>query len=129
MLHAKVYILGQTYLVESLQQHCLHKLYRDLTKIDLRSSGWTILNLIRFVYENTSANDELGAGAGAELRYLVSAYAFCMEEELLRFKFFRDFLDSAESAEFQRDITFQRFSKHETERKEAKVANPWFDED
>lgn len=109
--HAMLYVFGEMYLIRPLQKQCLHKLHRDLSDIDLDMEGnrRAAIDLIAYTYANTASTDGVGEGSGAELRYLVSAYAFCMERHLIGFDEYRSYLAAAESSEFQRDVSFHRY--------------------
>ena len=111
--HAKLYVFGQMYLIDALQEQCLHKLHRDLsvTEVYPRLSP-ALIDLIRFTYANTAGDGSTREGTGSELRYLVSAYVFCVECELIRSHEYRMLLADGESSEFQRDLTFHRYHKN-----------------
>ena len=68
--HARLYVLGDTYLVRLLCDLALHKLHHCLTEYELaRGRPGDIVNLIRYAYANTR-------GLGTEpLRTLVAQYA------------------------------------------------------
>jgi len=97
--HAKLYIFANMYMIESLKGLCLHKLLRDLEGFDVESdSAGEVAELLRYVYTNTSANDDGTEGTGSELRDLVITYAACKAELLVKDKAFLEMLEEGGEA-------------------------------
>ena len=88
--HAKLYCFAMQYMIDNLQDACLHILYRDMVafKVDSNSIAY-VVELIRHTYENTSAATEADEGqgrsedrSGAKLRDLVLQFALAGKEKL-----------------------------------------------
>jgi hypothetical protein len=74
--HAKLYVFATIYMIQSLKDLCLHKLSRDLEAFDFGDDfAGEFAELFRYVYMNTSGNDDEAIGTGSELRDLVVTYA------------------------------------------------------
>jgi hypothetical protein len=97
--HAKLYVFANMYLIESLKGLCLHKLLRDLEGFDVEAdSAGEVAELLRYVYTNTSTNDDGTEGTGSELRDLVITYAACKAELLVKNKAFLEMLEEGGEA-------------------------------
>jgi hypothetical protein len=97
--HAKLYVFANMYMIESLKGLCLHKLLRDLAEFDVEGdSAGEVAELLRYVYANTSANDDGTEGTGSELRDLVITYAACKAEFLVKDKAFLEMLEEGGEA-------------------------------
>jgi hypothetical protein len=97
--HAKLYVFANMYMIESLKGLCLHKLLRDLEGFDVEGdSAGEVAELVRYVYANTSANDDGTEGTGSELRDLVITYAACKAEFLVKDKAFLEMLEEGGEA-------------------------------
>jgi hypothetical protein len=97
--HAKLYVFANMYMIESLKGLCLHKLLRDLEGFDVEAdSAGEVAELLRYVYTNTSANDDGTEGTGSELRDLVITYAACKAELLVKDKAFLEMLEEGGEA-------------------------------
>jgi hypothetical protein len=107
VIHAKLYAFALEYLIELLQQQCLHKLHRDLIEMERRSMKMSagIFDLFRCAFQATSAPDKSGKGIGSELRHLVVSYAYWKFEELSKSEDFLDFI--AEVPDFARIMLLQ----------------------
>jgi hypothetical protein len=103
VIHTKLYQFATTYMLQPLQEHCLHKLHRDLSAISVRLNIEHIIELFRITYANTSAADKYSDGFGAEFRKLICAYANAKEKELIDKEAFRAFL-AEEGGELARDM-------------------------
>jgi hypothetical protein len=92
--HAKLYVFATIYMIQSLRDLCLHKLSRDLEAFDFSDdSAGEFAELFRYVYANTSGNDDETIGTGGELRDLVTTYAACKAEFLVENKAFLEALE------------------------------------
>ena len=81
-------------MIQSLRDLCLHKLSRDLEAFDFSDdSAGEFAELFRYVYANTSGNDDETIGTGGELRDLVTTYAACKAEFLVENKAFLEALE------------------------------------
>ena len=97
--HAKLYVFANMYMIESLKGLCLHKLLRDLAGFEVEGdSAGEVAELLRYVYANTSANDDGTEGTGSELRDLVITYAACKAEFLVKDKAFLEMLEEGGEA-------------------------------
>jgi hypothetical protein len=97
--HAKLYVFANMYMIESLKGLCLHKLWRDLAGFDVEAdSAGEVAELLRYVYANTSANDDGTEGTGSELRDLVITYVACKAESLVKDKAFLEMLEEGGEA-------------------------------
>jgi hypothetical protein len=97
--HAKLYVFANMYMIESLKGLCLHKLLRDLEGFDVEAdSAREVAELLRYVYTNTSANDDGTEGTGSELIDLVTTYAACKAELLVKDKAFLEMLEEGGEA-------------------------------
>jgi hypothetical protein len=97
--HAKLYVFANMYMIESLKGLCLHKLLRDLVGFEVEGdSAGEVAELLRYVYANTSANDDGTEGTGSELRDLVITYAACKAEFLVKDKAFLEMLEEGGEA-------------------------------
>jgi hypothetical protein len=92
--HAKLYVFATIYMIQSLKDLCLHKLSRDLEAFDFRDDfAGEFAELFRYVYMNTSGNDDEAIGTGSELRDLVVTYAACKAGFLVENKAFLEALE------------------------------------
>jgi hypothetical protein len=92
--HAKLYVFATIYMVQPLKELCLHKLSRDLEAFDFGNDfAGEFTELFRYVYVNTSGNDDATIGTGSELRDLVVTYAVCKAEFLVENKAFLEALE------------------------------------
>jgi hypothetical protein len=92
--HAKLYVFATMYMIQSLKDLSLHKLSRDLEAFDFKGdSAGEFAELFRYVYVNTSGNDDTTVGTGSELRDLVVTHAACQAELLVRNKAFLEVLE------------------------------------
>jgi len=92
--HAKLYVFATIYMIQSLKDLCLHKLSRDLEAFDFRDDlDGEFAELFRYVYTNTSGNDDEAIGTGSELRDLVVTYAACNARCLVENKAFLEALE------------------------------------
>jgi hypothetical protein len=92
--HAKLYVFATIYMIQSLKDLCLHKLSRDLEAFDFKDDlAGEFANLFRYVYVNTSGNDDDTMGIGSELRDLVVTYAAFKAEFVVENKAFLDVLE------------------------------------
>jgi hypothetical protein len=92
--HAKLYVFATIYMIQSLKDLCLHKLSRDLEAFDFGDDfTGEFAELFRYVYMNTSGNDDDTIGTGDELRDLVITYAACKAEFLVENKAFLEALE------------------------------------
>ena len=97
--HAKLYVFATMYMIQSLKDLCLHKLARDLEAFDFKDdSAGEFAELFRYVYVNTSGNDDNTIGTGSELRDLVVTYAACYAEFLVENKAFLEVLEEGGEA-------------------------------
>ena len=97
--HAKLYVFATMYMIQSLKDLCLHKLSRDLEGFDFKDdSAGEFAELFRYVYVNTSGNDDDTIGTGSELRGLVVTYAACHAELLVENKAFLEVLEEGGEA-------------------------------
>jgi len=59
LCHARLYVLGDKYGIDSLTSLVLHKLHKSLVQIHLSNSRvGDVLQLARFIYQNTEAHSE-----------------------------------------------------------------------
>jgi hypothetical protein len=73
--HAKLYVFANIYMIQPLKGLALHKLSRDLEAFDFKNdSTGEFADLFRYVYMNTSGNDDDPMGTGSELLDLVVTY-------------------------------------------------------
>lgn len=91
--HAKLYCFGQIYLIENLKDLCLFKLHHDLVNLCLEENVTEVVDLLAYVFHNTSSNDDATNETGSILRRLVIMYAAANQKELVTH---RDFLDLLE---------------------------------
>lgn len=92
--HAKLYVFATMYMIQPLKHLCLHKLSRDLEAFDFKSdSAGEFAEMFRYVYVNTSGNDDDTIGTGSELRDLVVTHAACQAEFLVENKAFLEVLE------------------------------------
>jgi hypothetical protein len=97
--HAKLYAFATMYMIQSLQDLCLHKLSRDLEGFDFKDdSAGEFAELFRYVYVTTTGNDDDTIGTGSELRDLVVTYAACYAEFLVENKAFLEVLEEGGEA-------------------------------
>jgi hypothetical protein len=104
--HARLWAFADTYLVDHLQDTCLHLLHRDLVgfRINAESVG-DIIDLIEYVWDNTLEPNDRGRSVGSHrlLRSLILKYILAHGDELSSYSEFADWLD-AEDAPFLRDF-------------------------
>lgn len=92
--HAELFVFANTYLIDDLQELCLHKLHQDLLVFDLKENGaGEVVDLLEYCYCNTEQADKDFPGVGAELRELVIAYATAMAGDLVCIAEFRTMLE------------------------------------
>ena len=92
--HAKLYCFGQLYLIDELKTLCLFKLHRDLVKLRLiKENILHLVNLLRYVFANTSNNNDSTIDTGSVLRKVVTIYASCKFKELMTDVRFRELLE------------------------------------
>lgn len=92
--HAKLYVFATIYMIQSLKDLSLHKLSRDLEAFDFRDNfAGEFAELFRYVYMNTSGNDDGIIGTGSELRDLVITYAAFNAELLVENRAFLEALE------------------------------------
>ena len=71
--HAKLYLFAQEYMIQPLQDLCLHKLNRDLMAFAVEAHNIAeVVDLLVYTYENTSNNIGRFEGVGSKLRDLVN---------------------------------------------------------
>jgi hypothetical protein len=92
--HAKLYVFATMYMIQPLKDLCLHKLSRDLEAFDFKDDHTgEFAELFRYVYVNTSGNDDDTIGTGSELRDLVITYAAYKAQFLVENKVFLEVLE------------------------------------
>jgi hypothetical protein len=92
--HAKLYVFATIYMIQPLKELCLHKLSRDLEAFNFGNDfAGEFAELFRYVYVNTSGNDDATIGTGSELRDLVVTYAIYKAEFLIENKAFLEVLE------------------------------------
>lgn len=92
--HARLYVFANMYMIQPLKDLVLHKLSRDLEAFDFKNdSTGEFADLFRYVYMNTSGDDDDSMGTGSELRDLVVTYAASNAEFLVRNKAFVEVLE------------------------------------
>jgi hypothetical protein len=97
--HAKLYVFATMYMIQSLKDLCLHKLARDLEAFDFKDDpAGEFAELFRYVYVNTSSNDDNTIGVGSGLRDLVVTYAACYAEFLVENEAFLEVLEEGGEA-------------------------------
>ena len=85
ILHAKLYIFANTWIIESLEALCLHKLFRDLRTFRItKDTIGELLKPLSYTYDNTSGDADKCDGIGAGLRYMVIVYAGCKAKRVDR---------------------------------------------
>jgi len=92
--HAKLHVFATIYMIQSLKDLSLHKLSRDLEAFEFEDdSAGEFAELFRYVYVNTSGNDDDTIGTGSEMRDLVATWAACQAELLVENRAFLDVLE------------------------------------
>jgi hypothetical protein len=92
--HAKLYVFATMYMIQPLKDLCLHKLSRDLEAFDFEDDPTgEFAELFRYVYVNTSGNDDDTIGTGSELRDLVITCAASQARFLVENKVFLEVLE------------------------------------
>jgi hypothetical protein len=92
--HAKLYVFATMYMIQPLKDLCLHKLSRDLEAFDFKDDHTgEFAELFRYVYVNTSGNDDDTIGTGSELRDLVITYAAYKAQFLVENKVFLEVVE------------------------------------
>jgi hypothetical protein len=92
--HAKLHVFATIYMIQSLRDLSLHKLSKDLEHFDFeQDSTGEFAELFRYVYVNTSGNDDGTIGTGSEIRDLVATWAACQAELLVKNRPFLDVLE------------------------------------
>lgn len=86
--HVKLYLFSAYYMIDSLQQQCLHKLHRDLVELDLDGNVGNVVEMLKYTYEQTSSSDEDSQEVVKALRDLVIAYIIWKEKELVKIEEF-----------------------------------------
>lgn len=75
LCHARLYVLGDTYLIPELQKLAIHRLHATLKEFVLYPSRLQdVIMLVKYVFENTRQNDEICN--------MVSLYCACIKESL-----------------------------------------------
>jgi hypothetical protein len=81
-------------MIQSLKDLTLHKLSRDLEAFEFEDdSAGEFAELFRYVYVNTSGNDDDTIGTASEMRDLVATWAACQAELLVENRAFLDVLE------------------------------------
>lgn len=93
LIHSKLYVVADKYMIEPLKALCLHKLQRDLESLELDSeTAKEITALLLYTYEHTSNNDGAVLRYGSRLRKLVVGFAGAHCEKLVEYEDFNDML-------------------------------------
>jgi hypothetical protein len=106
LAHVRLWTFADTYLVDHLQETCLHLLHRDLVDFQINAeSVGEIIDLIEYVWDNTLVSDHGGFSGGPHeaFRLLVLKYALAHGDELIKFPEFADWLD-IEDTQFSCDF-------------------------
>jgi hypothetical protein len=83
LCHAKLYVLSDKYGIEPLQELVLQKLRLTLSRFILHSRrAGDVVELVKYAYEHTT---EYRGGGSDGLRDLVTDYAVCHVEELVKY--------------------------------------------
>lgn len=73
--HAKLYVLAHTYMVNDLQDICLHQLHRSLVELDLNDASIEeVIDLVSYTYDNTSEGGDILLGTADRMRQLVISF-------------------------------------------------------
>lgn len=91
-VHAALYLFADKYLVEPLKNLCLHKLHRDLIRLDLDQHVDEVVSLLSLLEDNTSEDLDANSGGDKTLRGLCLAYAIAMRQELAKHDSFKQMI-------------------------------------
>lgn len=90
LLHAKLYTLASKYMVLDLPQICLHKMLALLKVFKINNDSISVLiELILYVYENTSDDGDILAGTGDKMRDLLIRYVVDRAKDVMQYENFR----------------------------------------
>lgn len=93
LIHARVFVLADKWLISALKELALHKLHRDICEYHItEDEGAEVAKLLKFCFDTTVSGStvdgenesECKNDAFGELKELVCAYAACKSEELLQ---------------------------------------------
>ena len=101
LIHARVFVFADKWLISELKELALHKLHRDICEYNIiEDEGAEVAKLLEYCFATTSSGGdednehelERNNGDFLELKELVVAYAACKSEQLLRCTQFRRLL-------------------------------------
>ena len=104
LIHARVFVFADKWLISELKELALHKLHRDICEYHImEDEGAKVVKLLEYCFATTSSGGDVdnehelqrNNGDFRELKGLVFAYAACKSEQLLRCTQFRRLLQNS----------------------------------
>lgn len=94
--HAKLYVLATKHMTKDLSEICLHKLHRNLVNFTIEDEHIDeMIDLVLYIYTNTSNGGNILDGTADKLRDLVMAYVAWKQKELTKYEAFKQMLAAA----------------------------------
>jgi hypothetical protein len=104
LIHARVFLFADKWLISELKELALHKLHRDICEYHIiEDEGAQVVKLLEYCFATTSSGGDVhnehelerNNGDFRELKELVFAYAACKSEQLLQCTQFRRLLQNS----------------------------------
>ena len=91
-VHAKLYVLADRYMVGELGGLCLRMLYHNLKDVNIDDSTIEyVVDLLRYIYDNTEASSDITASNANDLRMLIMDFAVAHAKDMMKNPLFKQF--------------------------------------